>query len=76
MYSSIEGRPGKLQRAGLLFRMWGLIAPSRDIDRAHTKREIRKQYDGHERFGFAPRDAKARTDRNDTRQLNHDGLQD
>ena len=51
MYSSIEGRPGKLQRAGLLFRMWGLIAPSRDIDRAQTKREIRKQYDGHERFG-------------------------
>ena len=31
-------KPGKLQRAGLLFRVWGWIAPSRDIDRAQTKR--------------------------------------
>lgn len=30
-------KPGKLQRAGLLFRVWGWIAPSRDIDRAHAK---------------------------------------
>ena len=40
MYRSIEGRPSKLQRADLLFRMWDWIAPSRDIDRAHTKREF------------------------------------
>ena len=31
-------KPGKLQRAGLLFRVRGWIAPSRDIDRAQTKR--------------------------------------
>ena len=31
-------KPGKLQRAGLLFRVWGWIAPSRDIDRAQAKR--------------------------------------
>ena len=33
-------KPGKLQRAGLLFRVWGWIAPSRDIDRAHAKRSL------------------------------------
>ena len=34
-------KPGKLQRAGLLFRVWGWNALSRDIDRAHAKRSFR-----------------------------------
>ena len=33
-------KPNKLQRAGLLFRVWGWIAPSRDIDGAHAKRSF------------------------------------
>ena len=33
-------KAGTHQRAGLLFRVWGWIAPSRDIDRAHGKRSF------------------------------------
>ena len=33
-------KAGTHQRAGHFFRVWGWIAPSRDIDRAHGKRSF------------------------------------
>lgn len=45
-------KPGKLQRAGLLFRFLGWIAPSRDIDRAHAKRSFQNNMADTDDFFF------------------------
>ena len=37
-------KPGKLQKAGLLFRFWGWTGPSRDPDPAHRKAIWRTTY--------------------------------